>query len=67
MISKSITPLTSQKIVYTNLLAEVTILKSSLLLIFFLSKKNFHSPMNVDQKHVVFRQELYHCTLFHPH
>jgi hypothetical protein len=58
MISKSITFLTSQKAVYTTLLAEAAVLKFSVLLILFLSVKNFHSLMKVNRRHVVFRQEI---------
>jgi len=43
---------------YTTLPAEAAILKLSVLLIFFLSVKNFHSLMKVDRRHVVFRHEI---------
>lgn len=56
MDSKSITSLTSQKLVNTSLPAEAAVLKFSVLLIFFLSVKNFHSLMKVDRRHVVIRQ-----------
>jgi hypothetical protein len=56
IISKSINSLTSQKVVYTTLLAEAAVFKFSVLLILFLPVKNFHSLMKVDRRHVVFRQ-----------
>jgi hypothetical protein len=58
MISKSITSLTSQKVVYMSLIAEAAVLKFSVLLILFLSVKKFHSLIKVDRRHVVFRQEI---------
>jgi hypothetical protein len=58
MISKNISSLTSQNVMYSNLLAEAAVLKFSVLLILFLSVKNFHSLTKVDRKHVVFRQEI---------
>ena len=58
MISKNITSLTSQKAVCTTLLAGAAALKFSVLLIIFLSVKNFHSLMKLDRRHVVFRQEI---------
>ena len=67
IIYESTTSLKSQKIVYTTFLAEVAVLKVSVLLILFLSIKNIHSLMNVDRRQVVFHQEFYHCTLFQPH
>jgi hypothetical protein len=58
MISKNITSLTSQNVVYSTLLAEVAVLKFSVLLIPFLSAKNFHSLVKVDQRHIIFVQEI---------
>jgi hypothetical protein len=68
MISKNITSLTSQNVVYSALLAEVAVLKFSVLLIPLLSAKNFHSLMKVDRRGTLSSvRKSYHYMLFRLH